>query len=90
MDPIDEALLAVMATMAGNTTAAQHHLDKARHGSTVAVRRQRQLIEIAGHVVAGTYERADGLALVHAAEYPDDAELVDRVTHLIPLDAAEA
>jgi hypothetical protein len=80
MNPIDDALLAVMASGSGDTTRALHHLELARHSSQVAARRHRQLVEIAGLVVGGSYERAEGLSLLHAAEFPEDTELLARVT----------
>jgi hypothetical protein len=47
---------------------------------TSTTRRHRQLAEIAALVAAGRHERAAGLALEHAAEYPDDAERLAPVT----------
>jgi hypothetical protein len=80
MDPIDDALLAVMASRAGDTTDAHQHLAAARRHSQASARRHRQIVEIAGLVVSGASERAEGLALVHVAEFPRDAELLDRIT----------
>src|SRR5262245_48366040 len=79
MNPIDEALRAVMASTSGNPTDAQHHLELARQCSRVCARRHRQLVEIAGLIVDRNIQRANGLALVHATEFPQDAELVDRL-----------
>jgi hypothetical protein len=45
-----------------------------------ATRRHRQVAEIASLMAAGKLERAEGLALIHAAEFPDDAELLSRLT----------
>jgi hypothetical protein len=42
-------------------------------------RRYRQVVEIAALVVAGDRERAAGLALEHAAEFPGDGELLAHV-----------
>lgn len=84
MDPIADALLAVMASRAGDPDGAQVHLAAAQRHSRSAVRRQRQLIEIASLVVAGTRERAGGLALVHAAEFPRDTDLLARMTRYAP------
>jgi hypothetical protein len=43
-------------------------------------RRDRQILEIAGLVAAGDHRRAAGLALEHAAEFPDDAGHLVEVT----------
>ena len=80
MNPIADALLAVMAGHAGDSDGAQSHLAAARRHAQSATRRHRQLIEIAGLVVSGAGERASGLALVHAAEFPEDEELLGRMT----------
>ncbi|HEX4818877.1 MAG TPA: hypothetical protein VFV00_01630 [Acidimicrobiales bacterium] len=48
--------------------------------STTNARRQRQLGEIASLVVAGAHERAQGLAMIHTAEFPDDTEVLARIT----------
>ena len=80
MNPIADALLAVMANIAGDADAAQRHLAAARRQAQSATRRHRQLIEIASLVVTGANERASGLALVHTAEFPNDEELLGRMT----------
>ncbi|MBV8979923.1 MAG: hypothetical protein JO086_03395 [Acidimicrobiia bacterium] len=80
MNPIADALLAVMASRAGDATGARHHLAAAQHHAQTAARRHRQVVEIARLVVAGDRQRAEGLALVHATEVPDDAELLARIT----------
>ena len=80
MNPIAEALLAVAATQAGNTADARRHLEAARQGAQACARRHRQVVEIAGLLVTSADERAEGLALVHVAEFPDDAELLTRMT----------
>ena len=49
-----------------------------------AVRRERQVLEIAKLVVEGSTERATGLALVHIAEFPNDKELLDGMTSPSP------
>jgi hypothetical protein len=41
-----------------------------------ATRRDRRVAEIAALVVAGRHQRAADLALIHADEFPDDAEQV--------------
>ena len=78
-DPIAAALLAVEANVAGDATAAQQLLVAAQQQSQSAVRRQRQVLEIARLVVDGATERAAGLALEHAAQFRHDAELLDRI-----------
>ena len=84
MDRIDEALLAVVASRAGDASEASRRLDAAPRHSRAAARRHRQLVEIAGLVVAGSHDRAEGLALVHAAEFPHDTELLGRITDAHP------
>jgi len=79
MDPIADALLAVLASNAGETTDAHNNLDAARRHSQTSARRHRQVMEIAGLIVSGSRERAEGLALLHVAEFPDDAELLARM-----------
>jgi hypothetical protein len=79
-DPIAAALLAVAANGAGDTVTAQQLLRTAKQQSQSAVRRQRQVLEIARLVVDGATERAAGLALEHAAQFPEDAEMLDRMT----------
>ncbi len=79
MNPIDHALLAVLASVAGDTTDAQEHLGAARVQARATARRDRQVVEIAGLVVAGARDRAQGLALVHTAEFPHDRELLAHV-----------
>ncbi len=77
MDPIARALLAVDAALAGEAERAAEHLAAARRAissPTSGGRRARQVVEIAATVVAGRRVRAAGLALVHAAEFPDDAD----------------
>lgn len=84
MNPIAEASLAVTASMAGNTAGAHDHLAAARRGAQACARRHRQVVEIAGLVVSGARERAEGLALVHVAEFPEDADLLTRLTGRTP------
>ena len=80
MHPIAEAQLAVTAKMAGNTADAHQHLEAARQGAQACARRHRQVVEIAGLLVTGARERAEGLVLVHVAEFSEDAELLGRMT----------
>jgi alcohol dehydrogenase class IV len=79
-DPIAFALLAVMASHTADVAAAQGHLATAQRLSRATARRERQVVEIAALVVAGQGQRAADLALVHAVEFPDDSELLARVT----------
>jgi hypothetical protein len=80
MNAIANALLAVMAADAGDTAAAREHLSAALLQSRATARRRRQVVEIAGLIVTGDQPRAAGLALIHVAEFPDDRELLARVT----------
>jgi hypothetical protein len=79
-DPIAAALLAVMASAEGDAADAERHLLAAQRQSQAGVRRQRQVLEIAKLFVDGSTERAAGLALIHVAEFPNDTELLDRMT----------
>lgn len=47
-------------------------------------RRERQVVQIASLALAGERARAAGLTLEHAAEFPDDAELLARVAGETP------
>ena len=69
-----------MASRAGDAPEARNHLSTAQRHARTAARRHRQVVEIASLIVAGTHERAEGLALIHTAEFPDDTELLDRIT----------
>jgi hypothetical protein len=80
MNAIAHALAAVMAVDAGDTVAAHAHISTARQESRMTARRHRQVVEIATLIVAGDRPRAAGLALVHTDEFPDDRELLARVT----------
>ena len=75
-DPIELALLAVMATAAGDADAALTNIAAAQRESRAAARRHRQVVEIAALVISGRHRRADDLALLHISEFPDDAELL--------------
>jgi hypothetical protein len=90
MNPIADALLAVMANVAGDTSEAHKHLEAARHQARTAARRQRQVVEIAGLLVGGHHERAEGLALIHTAEFPKDSELLTRMTGNGPKEVSQA
>ena len=60
--------------------AAQEHISGAQRHARSTARRERQVVEIAALVVAGNAERAAGLTLEHTAEFPDDGELLARVS----------
>jgi hypothetical protein len=77
---IEHALLAVMAALGGDSAIADGHISRAKEQPRSTARRERQVIEIAALVVAGDRARAAGLALEHAAEFPDDAQLLARIT----------
>lgn len=79
MSPIEHALIAVMAAHSGDTTTALAQISSAQRHARTSARRERQLVQIAALVVEGKHERAAGLTLEHAAEFPDDAELLTRV-----------
>jgi hypothetical protein len=79
MNAIEQALLAVMVAKGGDRAAAEAHISRAQGHARASARRSRQVVEIAALVVAGNGERAAGLALEHAAEFPDDVELLARV-----------
>jgi hypothetical protein len=79
MHPITQALLAVMAADEGDTAAAAAHIAAAQRHARQAARRDRQIVEIAALVVAGDHARAAGLALEHAAQFPEDVAVLERV-----------
>lgn len=79
MSAIARALLAVMATHDGDAPAAREHIAAAQLDARATARRDRQIVEIAALVVAGDCARAAGLAHEHAAEFPDDHDLLARV-----------
>jgi hypothetical protein len=79
MTAIEHALLAVMAANSGDTVTAQGYISRAEQYARATARRERQIVQIAALVVAEHRERAAGLALEHAAEFPDDADLLVRV-----------
>jgi hypothetical protein len=80
MNAITHALLATMAADEGDTAAAEVHISTAKQQSRTTDRRGRQVVEIASLVVADDRTRAAGLALIHADEFPDDGELLTRMT----------
>jgi hypothetical protein len=80
MNAIEHALLAVMAADTGETTTAVEQLSRAQRHARTSARRERQIVQIAALVVGGADERAAGLSLEHAAQFPDDTELLDRLT----------
>ena len=77
---IEHALLAVMAARGGDNVTAASHISRAQQQSRATARRERQLVEIAALVITGDIDRAGGLALEHVVQFPDDAELLARVT----------
>ena len=79
---IEHALLAVMAVGVGDSTTAADHITRAQQQSRTTARRARQVVEIAALVVAGDRPRAAGLALEHATEFADDADLLVSLTQL--------
>jgi len=76
---IEHALLAVLAARGGDSVTADRQIARAQQQTRATARRERQVVEIAALVVAGDRARAVGLALEHTVEFPDDAELLDRV-----------
>ena len=80
MNAIDHVLLALAADERGDTAAAQTHLCDARQQARQKARRERQIVEIASLVVAGAHERAVSLALMHTAEFTDDADVLGQMT----------
>jgi hypothetical protein len=77
---IEHALLAVLAARGGDDVTAAGHISRAQQQSRATARRERQLVEIAALVVTGDTARAAGLALEHVVEFPEDAELLARVS----------
>lgn len=80
MDPIEIALLAIDADDRGDSAAARRHVSRAKDDARSRARRDRQLVEIAALVVGGHRERAAGLALEHASAFPEDGEVLRRIT----------
>ena len=78
--PIEHALLAVMAARDGNKVTAADHIRRAHQQTRSTARRERQVIEIAALVVAGDRSRSAGLAREHCTEFPEDTELLARLT----------
>jgi hypothetical protein len=76
---VDHAARALVAVGLGDQAAARAHIARAQRGARVALRRHRQIIEIATLVVAGSTSRAAGLALEHVTEFPDDAVVLGMV-----------
>jgi hypothetical protein len=80
MNAIEHALLAVMAANGGEPALAQDHLSDAKRHARATARRERQIVEIAALVIDGAAVRAAGLALEHTAEFPEDADLLARIS----------
>jgi hypothetical protein len=80
INAIEHALLAVIAADRGDRAAAQGHISRAQQKARATARRERQIVEIAALVVANDADRAAGLTLEHNAEFPDDSELLGRIS----------
>ena len=80
MNPIEQALLAVLAANRGEIAAAYSHISSAQQDARATARRERQIVEIAALVIANDDARAAGLALEHTVEFPDDADLLARIS----------
>ena len=77
---VEHALLAVMAARGGDNVTAADHIAHAQQQTRTTARRERQVVEIAALVVTGDMDRAGGLALEHVVQFPDDVELLARVS----------
>ena len=77
---IEHALLAGLAANDDDSVAAQGHISRAQRHARATARRERQVVEIAALVVAGDCERAAGLTLEHTAEFPEDSDLMARIS----------
>jgi hypothetical protein len=77
---IEQASRAVTAATGGDIDAAQDHIANAQRYARSTARRERQVVEIAALIVAGSADRAAGLALEHTAQFPDDAELMTHIS----------
>jgi len=77
---IEHALLAVIAAADDDGASAHAHISRAQQYARATARRERQIVEIAALVIAGDTERAAGLALEHTAQFPDDSELLSRIS----------
>jgi hypothetical protein len=80
MNAIEHALLAVVAANDGDEIVARAHICRAQQHARANARRERQIVEIAALVVANNDQRAAGLGLEHAVEFPEDADLLTRMT----------
>jgi hypothetical protein len=80
MNAIEHALLAVMAANDDDSAAAQGHISRAQQYARATARRERQIVEIAALVIAKDEARAAGLTFEHTAEFPDDADLLARIS----------
>jgi len=79
VNPIEHALLAVMAASNGDTTTAREQISQAQRHARATARRERQIVQIAALVVGGAHERAAGLTLEHTTQFPEDVELMARI-----------
>jgi hypothetical protein len=80
INAIEQALLAVMAADSGDEAEAHRHISRAQGHARATARRERQIVEIAALVIASNAERAAGLALEHVAEFPEDADVMARIS----------
>jgi hypothetical protein len=80
LNAIERALLAVMAANGGDGAAAQEHIARAQEYARATARRERQIVQIAALTIANDEARAAGLAFEHTAEFPDDADLLARIS----------
>jgi hypothetical protein len=80
MNAIEHALLAVIAANGGDGGAAQEHISRAEQYARATARRERQIVEIAALVIANDRARAAGLTFEHTAQFPDDADLLARIS----------
>ena len=77
---IEHALLAVMAARGGDTATAADHIAHAQQQTRATARRERQIVEIAALVVTGDTTAPPAWRSNTPCEFPDDAELLARVT----------
>ena len=74
------ALLAVTTSDGGDQAQALIHIATAQQHARATTRRVRQVIEIAALVVTEHRTRALDLAAIHTVEFPNDADLLERIT----------
>jgi len=76
VNAVTYALLAVIASTAGDAPGAGEHLRAAQRLSRATARRERQLVEIASLIVEGQVRRARDLSFEHTSEFPQDEHLL--------------